>query len=100
MDWKEEPATQQQLLRLQEYGFVPTCPLTVTQAARLIRQHSKHSRPAVPPTEKTLDVVTQHRPVESTVALSITRSRRLTETARMHAYQLRLTVRAAERSVA
>jgi hypothetical protein len=103
MDWKEEPATHQQLLRLQEYGFVPTCPLTVTQAARLIRQYSK--RPARP-------VVTQPQPApalavqpaavrpSATMAQLPLRPERLSEIARAYAYQLQMLVHAAERALA
>ncbi len=40
--WQDdEPATEQQLRRLKELGFAPANPLTVTEAARLIRQYQR-----------------------------------------------------------
>jgi hypothetical protein len=113
MDWKEEPATEQQLLRLQKYGFEPTFPLTVTQAARLIRQYSKH------PPRSTAETALSIQPVPVGAASAPSRSPgfaarpraedappgvqirpgRLSESAQMHVYQLRLAVLAAERSV-
>ncbi len=107
MDWKEEPATQQQLLRLQEYGFVPTFPLTVTQAARLIRQY-KHPHPAAPtsarePATKTQTLERQRpAPAPPPSAKVVTEPSapipvgRISESTRIHVFQLRLTVEAAE----
>jgi hypothetical protein len=42
MDWPEEPATEQQLMRLQSFGYVVAQPLTVIEAARLIREYQRH----------------------------------------------------------
>ncbi len=108
MDWKEEPATQQQLLRLQEYGFVPTCQLTVTQAARLIRQY-KHPHPArAAPVEQTnpqalvakepAPVLTRTAPARAERAVS-TPTPMVSDRAKIYAYQLRLAVEAAERAL-
>lgn len=106
MDWKEEPATQQQLLRLQEYGFVPTFPLTVTQAARLIRQY-KHPHPAAPPstTTKTQTLERERPAVQAPAKLAREPSApipvgRISESARGHAFQLRLTVEVTEGALA
>lgn len=109
MDWKEEPATQQQLLRLQGYGFVPTFPLTVTQAARLIRQY-KHPQPAAPtsarePAAKT-QTLEKERPSSQPPARVVAEPSaplpvgRISESTRIHAFQLRLTVEAAEGALA
>ncbi len=92
MDWEEEPATQQQLFRLQEYGFVPACTLTVTQAARLIRQFSKHPRQAVAAGRDAQQAVAappKPPPPPRQVDVS--------ESAKAHAHRLRLGVQAARR---
>ena len=90
MDWREEPATQQQLLRLQQYGFVPACQLTVTQAARLIRQFSKH-----PPRVATPEQVAQEAVFEAPAPPPPPRDEKMSESARTHAYRLRQAVDAA-----
>ena len=104
MDWQEEPATQQQLLRLQEYGFVPTFPLTVTQAARLIRQYSKHPgrAPALPVTEPAPPTPTPSKqatyqsfqpspaPPAAPVRTAPAPGGKVSDHARLHAYGLRL----------
>ena len=117
MDWQEEPATQQQLLRLQEYGFVPTFPLTVTQAARLIRQYSKHpGRQPTPPVAEApaevsspapaqRSVVQQSRPLPSAPRPSLLShapigTGRVSENARIHAYSFRLAVEQAQANFA
>jgi len=41
MDWPDEPASEQQVVRLKNLGCVPTAHLTMTEAARLIRQYQK-----------------------------------------------------------
>lgn len=47
--WQDEPATEQQLRRLKELGFAVANPLTLTEAARLIRQYQKSPlRPGEP----------------------------------------------------
>jgi len=106
MDWQEEPATQQQLLRLQEYGFVPTFNLTVTQAARLIRQYSKRpARSVAPaaasPTPPTAPAsVARHVPAEPPAPPPQTRSEMLSQSAKMHAFRLHAAVEAAEEVLA
>jgi len=92
MDWQEEPATEQQLLRLQQYGFVQTCPLTITQAARLIRQYAKNSVSAT---------ANSHGPPSGaarsdTPALHVTAS--ISDFARKHAHDLRLRVMAMQQA--
>jgi hypothetical protein len=44
MDWPDEPASEQQVVRLKSLGCVPTAHLTMTEAARLIRQYQKNLR--------------------------------------------------------
>jgi len=44
MDWPDEPASEQQVVRLKSLGCVPTAHLTMTEAARLIRQYQKSLR--------------------------------------------------------
>ncbi len=109
MDWKEEPATQQQLLRLQEYGFVPTFPLTVTQAARLIRQYKHPQRPAAasalePPAAK-VQILEQEKTVPRPEPLPRVMTRqsappapvgKVSESARSYVLQLRLNVESCE----
>jgi hypothetical protein len=97
MDWNEDPATHQQLRLLQGYGFVPTFPLSVTQAARLIRQYGKHPPGPTPPQAEDPTGPTQHLPPKDIDPSPQTRPERLSETARNHAYQLRLAVLAAAR---
>ncbi len=116
MDWKEEPATQQQLLRLQEYGFTPTFPLTVTQAARLIRQY-KHPRPvatAPPPAPAPSQIpapivrpLPREMPRRQPAPVSSAPERvapvaggSITDNARRYALQLRLVVETAELGLA
>ena len=95
MDWQEEPATNQQLLRLQQYGFVQTCPLTVTQAARLIRQYSKR-----PPPGGAIQAGPNPAPVQRSDALiTVDPVGTLSEAARLHAFQLRVAVLTAEKTV-
>lgn len=45
----EEPATNQQLLSLQEYGFVPERSLTLGEAARLLENYRKNPPASVAP---------------------------------------------------
>src|SRR5512133_151119 len=117
MDWKEEPATNQQLLRLQEYGFVPTFSLTVTQAARLIRQYSKHPGRAPAPEAAPVAVPAAAPELQPHLAPAAPRYARaavaaepppplpapsvaLSETARMHADRLRQAIKEAEQLLA
>jgi hypothetical protein len=44
MDWPDEPASEQQVMHLKNLGFVPTAHLTMTEAARLIRQYQRNLR--------------------------------------------------------
>jgi hypothetical protein len=44
MDWPDEPASEQQVMHLKNLGCVPTANLTMTEAARLIRQYQKNLR--------------------------------------------------------
>ena len=47
MDWAEDPATEQQIAQLKKLGFAMARPLSLTEAASLIRQYKKRaSRPA------------------------------------------------------
>ncbi len=41
MDWPDEPATEQQVDQLKKLGYMIARPLTLTQAASLIRQYKK-----------------------------------------------------------
>jgi hypothetical protein len=116
MDWQEEPATNQQLLRLKSYGFVPTCALTITQAARLIRQFSKHpsgasAQPEVPPafspapaSHPVAQTYEMHAPDGRSEAPLFHAHSVLTgaseETASSHAHRLHLAVKAAQQTVA
>ncbi len=135
MDWEEEPATNQQLLRLREYGFVPTFPLTVTQAARLIRQYSKRPSHAAPPEPVTSPAMARPQPAvqqsarparqpatgsagsfagnavrqaagpvrqapsANTDFTAAAAGERLSQGARLHGFQLRVTVQVAEKTV-
>lgn len=45
MDWPDEPASEQQVMRLRNLGYVPTAHLTMTEAAKLIRQYQKGYTP-------------------------------------------------------
>ncbi len=96
MDWKEEPASNQQLLLLQQYGFVPTCPLTVTQAARLIRQYSKRPVSAAPKQSGPGSAAARAAPVQPGLPLQAhIQAEALSQAARTHVYNLRLAVLAA-----
>ncbi len=56
--WQDdEPATEQQLRRLKELGFVPANPLTVTEAARLIRQYQRNPLRAGEPDRASVSTV-------------------------------------------
>ncbi|HEY5910457.1 MAG TPA: hypothetical protein VJA21_07610 [Verrucomicrobiae bacterium] len=94
MDWEEEPATQQQLCRLQGYGFVPACALTVTQAARLIRQFSKHPRQS-----GAADQRNQQAFAAPPKLPPLPRQEDVSESAKMHAHRLRLAVGASRRQM-
>jgi hypothetical protein len=107
MDWADDPATEQQLLRLKQLGFVVTSPLTLTGAARLIRQYSKNaSRPvasAVLPRAQTQTQVQSSPSVMKAPASAIKgpasatkaftpqapQQTAISESARMHAFKLR-----------
>ena len=45
MTWTEDPATEQQLTYLRQYGYVPDHPLTRTEAASLIRNYKHPTAP-------------------------------------------------------
>jgi len=101
MDWQEEPATQQQLLMLQEYGFVPTLNLTVTQAARLIRQYRKHPPRSGAPAATAGPTAGTPPPPSAVRALAAdTHGMPLDESARVHAFRLHTLVEAARRALA
>jgi hypothetical protein len=69
MNWSDEPATERQLLLLKESGYIPTTPLSLTEAARLIRHYQRHPngqparepnlRPATPPPQEEIGTRTQ-----------------------------------------
>jgi|SRR5947207_1758329 len=44
MDWPDEPASEQQVMHLKNLGVVPTPNLTMTEAARIIRQSQRNLR--------------------------------------------------------
>jgi len=44
MDWPDDAASEQQVVRLRNLGYVATAHLTMTEAARLIRQYEKNLR--------------------------------------------------------
>jgi hypothetical protein len=94
MDWADDPATEQQLLRLKQLGFVVTTPLTLTGAARLIRQYSKHpvrttAAPSFLGTQTAVqDLPAKPKPLEAQTAQQTS----ISESARMHVYRLRVAV--------
>lgn len=102
MDWQEEPATNQQLLRLQGYGFVPTCPLSVTEAARLIRQYSKHpSHPApLPKPANSAPVTASALAVQEAIGHGPRPTGPVPESSKTHVCQLRTAVAAAQQVAA
>lgn len=48
MDWPDEPASEQQVMHLRNLGVAATQHLTMTAAARLIRQYQRNLRHAIP----------------------------------------------------
>jgi hypothetical protein len=100
MDWNDGPATEQQLLRLKAHGFVITRPLTVTEAARLIRQYNKHSEgPADPSPPRPVATAPQAPPPARAQGWQ-SRPQELSESARMHVFRLRAAVENASRAMA
>ena len=75
MNWKDEPATENQLGHLRQLGYEPDCPLTKGEASQLIRD------------------------LEALPAGEVATTRRdALEMARLSAYRLRVTVETARRA--
>ncbi len=62
MNWADEPATEQQVAQLRTLGFNLARPLTLTEAANLIRQYKRQRSHRVPP------VALQNREMEQATA--------------------------------
>lgn len=90
MDWQDDPATQHQLRLLEEFGFQPTSQLTVTEAARLIRQFHKNPRGPIPATASPEKTSAARGPAaEARPAVLPAQPQEISESARMHVYRLR-----------
>lgn len=91
MSLSDEPATERQLMLLRSSGFAPTGPLSVTEAARLIRECQK-------------GVVTARPRQAGGSAARMTASRErvsgLSESAKAYAYRLHVGVETAQRAMA
>lgn len=92
MNWNDEPATDRQLFQLQQFGFVPTCRLSVTEAARLIRQYSRQR------SASTVSPGSQSWAAQSLAGQDVPGlPHSLSDSAKLHADRLRAAVGAAEK---
>lgn len=104
MDWPDDPATEQQLNHLRRFGFVVTRPLTLTEAARLIRQYQRN--PLRPPVlaEPVLKSVAAGGPAPRRAAtppaVQSAAQEGISESTRMQAHHLRAAVEQAAQRVA
>lgn len=97
MDWQDEPATQHQLRLLEEFGFQPTTQLTLTEAARLIRQYHRNPHGPVPaPADSGMaSAAPQKASATSHSAAGVhpaglpVQPQEISESARMHVHRLR-----------
>ncbi len=97
MDWPDDPATEQQLNHLKRFGFVVTRPLTLTEAARLIRQYQRNpSRPPVLSAPRS-QVLAEAPPATTVVHLAAENG--VSESTKMQAYHLHAAVERARKAV-
>ncbi len=105
MDWPDDPATEHQLNQLRGFGFVVTRPLTLTEAARLIRQYHRNPLrpPSLPePASKPAGPTRSAAPVAAASTVTVTQSAvqdGISESTRMQAYHLHTAVERATQSV-
>lgn len=100
MNWTDEPATEQQLALLRNSGYVVARPLTLTEAARLIRQYKYPGRQPRPAVSANPPVSDSDQREESGGLKSSSSGDFISESTRMQAHRLRTACDSAKQALA
>ncbi len=99
MDWPDDPATEQQLIHLKRFGFVVTRPLTLTEAARLIRQYQRNPSRSPVLEEPKPQLVAEKPSAPPAAPVHLAAENGISESTRMQAYHLHTSVERAQKAM-